>query len=198
MGVEDATLEHKENLQHVSGRSGDIATTLVGEDGCNVLITPEMNRKCLRRIDFLLMPVMFISFGLQYMDKTCLTGAALFGIIQDLDLYSIETFGSSNQPVLSLRRYSYASMIFYWGYMLGGMWAQRCHHFPVAFLVLTVPLVIPGALLSQRLPVGKFVGIAIIIWGGVSICTIAVKSYEGLLVQRCVIGQPRSRADRDD
>jgi hypothetical protein len=118
MGFEDATLEHKE---HVSGRSADIATTLVGEGGCNVLITPEMNRKCLRRIDFLLMPVMFISFGLQYMDKACLTGAALFGIIQDLDLYSIETFGSSNQPVLSLRRYSYASMIFYWGYLLGGM-----------------------------------------------------------------------------
>ena len=60
--------------------SHDVATQLV-----DVVIagdiTPEEERNTLRRIDYVLMPVMFISFALQYMDKSCLTGAALFGIL---------------------------------------------------------------------------------------------------------------------
>jgi hypothetical protein len=52
-------------------------------------ITPEQDKQCLRRIDLVLMPVMFLTFALQVLDKVCLTSAALFGIIQDLDLYTV-------------------------------------------------------------------------------------------------------------
>ena len=49
-------------------------------------ISPEEAKQVLRRIDFVMMPVMFITYALQYMDKSCLTGSALFGILSDLQL----------------------------------------------------------------------------------------------------------------
>ena len=68
--------------------SRDVATQLVDTVVAGD-ITPEEERTALRRIDCVLMPVMFISFALQYMDKSCLTGAALFGILTDLDLLKL-------------------------------------------------------------------------------------------------------------
>ena len=67
---------------------GDVATQLVDVNTPGN-ITLEQDKQCLRRIDLVLMPVMFISFALQYLDKVCLTSAALFGILQDLDLYTM-------------------------------------------------------------------------------------------------------------
>ncbi|KAH8697382.1 MFS general substrate transporter [Talaromyces proteolyticus] len=113
------------------------------------------------------MPLLTISFGLQYMDKTCLTGAALFGIVQDLHLYQIVPTSNGKGESTSLQKYGYVSMIFFWGYLLG---------------------VFPGVILSQKLPLGKFVGASIMLWGGVTTCTMAVKSYEGFLVQRFFLG----------
>lgn len=65
--------------------SSDIATQLVDNYTHNS-ITVQQDRACLRRIDLVLMPVMFLSFAIQYLDKACLTGAALYGILVDLDL----------------------------------------------------------------------------------------------------------------
>ena len=117
IGSHDVIAKHAEQAKRDSGKSQDIATRLVDADSSNVTVTPELNRKCLRRIDLMLMPMMFISFGLEYMDKTCLTGAALFGIVEDLDLYTVAVF--DGKPALDLNKYSYASLIFYWGYLLG-------------------------------------------------------------------------------
>lgn len=68
--------------------SRDVAVQLVDTDVAGD-ITSEEERSALRRIDCVLMPIMFISFALQYMDKSCLTGAALFGILTDLDLVKL-------------------------------------------------------------------------------------------------------------
>ena len=68
--------------------SQDVATKLVDMVIAGD-ITPEEERSALRRIDYVLMPAMFVSFALQYMDKACLTGAALFGILTDLDLVKL-------------------------------------------------------------------------------------------------------------
>ena len=86
---DDEQAAHVEGL-HVEKvvTSGDIATQLV--DIYNqTTITPEQDRQCLHRIDLILMPVMFLSFALQYLDKACLTTAALFGIVADLHLYKM-------------------------------------------------------------------------------------------------------------
>jgi hypothetical protein len=36
----------------------------------------------------------------------------------------------------------------------------------------------------QKVPLAKYVSVMMTIWGGVTICTVAVHSYQGLLVQR--------------
>ncbi len=76
--------DHK--LKHTGSK--DVALQLV-----DTLVASEFSaqedRSTLRRIDAVLMPVMFISFALQFMDKACLTGAALFGILQDLKLVQL-------------------------------------------------------------------------------------------------------------
>lgn len=68
--------------------SRDVALQLV-DTSIAGNITAEEERSALRRIDCVLMPTMFVSFALQYMDKACLTGAALFGILTDLDLVEV-------------------------------------------------------------------------------------------------------------
>ena len=75
---------HNEKLANC----GDIAGQLVDVDRQGN-ITPDDDRRCLRRIDIFLMPVMFVSFAIQYMDKACLTAAALFGILPDLELFQM-------------------------------------------------------------------------------------------------------------
>lgn len=111
-----AELEHQEHCKASSGREQDVAVAFAGD----ITVTPALERKYRRRTDALLMPVLSISFGLQYMDKTCLTGAALFGIIQDLHLYQIVPSSDGKGETTSLQKYAYVSMIFFWGYLLGG------------------------------------------------------------------------------
>ncbi|KAL2815112.1 major facilitator superfamily domain-containing protein [Aspergillus granulosus] len=149
-----ATSDEKPSALHI-----DSAAEFVG-DG-NESYTEEQERQCLRRVDMVLMPVMFLTMALQYMDKACLTGAAMFGILTDLDLLQI------NRSGLDMTRYSYCTMIFYWGYLLG------------------TP---PAVYLAQKAPLAKYVSVMMTIWGGVTICTVAVQSYQGLLVQRFFLG----------
>ena len=120
MARPDTYSERVEHANTDSAKSGDIATHLVDATFSNVTVTPEHSRQCLRRIDLMLMPIMFISFGLQFMDKTCLTGAALFGIVEDLNLFEVTVY--DGEVAVDLARYSYASLIFYWGYLVGCKW----------------------------------------------------------------------------
>jgi hypothetical protein len=81
----NSSAAEKDYTQHPSH---DVATQLVDTVVAGD-ITHEEDKSALRRIDCVLMPVMFVSFALQYMDKSCLTGAALFGILTDLDLVKL-------------------------------------------------------------------------------------------------------------
>lgn len=75
----------------------------------------------LRKLDFFLLPLSILTFMLQYIDKVILNGASQFGIIEDLDLYTVQgyTHGPDPQPILDLQRYSVATLIFYWGCLAG-------------------------------------------------------------------------------
>lgn len=68
--------------------------------------TPPSTRLCLRA-DILLMPLLVIAFGLQYLDKATLGSATLWGILTDLDL----TPG----------RYAQANAFFYYGYLTAAL-----------------------------------------------------------------------------
>lgn len=62
-------------------------------------------RYVLRTLDWRLMPILCITYGLQYYDKAMLSQAALFGLIPDLEL--------------SGTRYSFSASIFYLGFIAG-------------------------------------------------------------------------------
>ncbi|KAJ9107150.1 hypothetical protein QFC19_002810 [Naganishia cerealis] len=64
------------------------------------------------RIDFLILPILTIAYGLQYYDKAVLGSATLFGILTDLDL--------------TAARYSQANAFFYYSYAVAA--------FPMAIL----------------------------------------------------------------
>lgn len=159
----DRDLESKSNTD-LENSDVDLAARFVDANRAHS-VSPEAERRVLRRVDLFLIPVLFVTFAFQYMDKACLTGAALFGILPDLKLTSVDFVNGKAVP--NTLKYSYASLIFYWGYLLG---------------------LIPGVYLSQRFPLGKYVATVIFLWGGVTICTVAVKNYPGLMVQRFFLG----------
>ncbi|KAH6717179.1 hypothetical protein BKA61DRAFT_671641 [Leptodontidium sp. MPI-SDFR-AT-0119] len=107
--------EGEKSIQDLDGDL-DIRAKRAHLDNAQVL-SPAENRRVLLRIDKVLMPLMFISYGLQYMDKALLSSAAQFGIVDDLDLYDVAIIGG--QPVVDLKKFSYATLIFCWGFVLG-------------------------------------------------------------------------------
>lgn len=159
----DRDLESKSNTD-LDNSDVDLAARFVDANRAHS-VSPEAERRVLRRVDLFLIPVLFVTFAFQYMDKACLTGAAIFGILGDLKLTSVDFVNGKAVP--NTLKYSYASLIFYWGYLLG---------------------LIPGVYLSQRLPLGKYVATVVFLWGGVTVCTVAVNNYPGLMVQRFFLG----------
>ncbi|KAI0880855.1 putative allantoate permease [Annulohypoxylon maeteangense] len=75
-------------------------------------------RRILRRIDWRIMPLLFLTYALNFMDKTILSSAAVFGLRQDTHLK-----GSN---------YSWVSSVFYFGYFL---WA-----YPTTLLIARLPI----------------------------------------------------------
>ncbi|TNY20536.1 MFS general substrate transporter [Rhodotorula diobovata] len=124
-------------------------------------------RRLVRKVDMLLMPVLLCSAGLQYYDKAVLGSAAIFGIIKDLGLSTTHIDPETGKAVVSTLRYSTASSAFYWGYIVA---------------------VLPFALLLQRFPLAKTLSACIFLWGVTALLTIVCTSYEGLVVQRIFLG----------
>lgn len=81
-----------------------------------------------RRLDWRLMPVLCVTYGLQHYDKTMLSQAAIFGLRDDLGL-------------LEGDRYSFSASIFYLGFIAGAYplmaLAQRFPLERVASLIVT-------------------------------------------------------------
>lgn len=63
------------------------------------------------------MPILTISYGLQYYDKAVLGSASVFGIIKDLGLSTTKT-SASGVVTTSTLRFSTANAAFYWGYIV--------------------------------------------------------------------------------
>ncbi|RSL95380.1 hypothetical protein CEP52_012069 [Fusarium oligoseptatum] len=63
-----------------------------------------MKKKLVRKIDLRLMPLLIVSYGLQYLDKTSLAYSAILGLREDLHLKG--------------QQFSWASSIFYIGYLV--------------------------------------------------------------------------------
>jgi hypothetical protein len=75
-------------------------------------------RSVLRKIDCRIIPLLFITYNLNFMDKTILSSASVFGLNEDTGLKGQE--------------YSWVSSIFYFGYFL---W-----EYPTTFLIQKLPV----------------------------------------------------------
>ncbi|KIV90724.1 hypothetical protein PV10_05350 [Exophiala mesophila] len=75
-------------------------------------------RKLLRKIDLWIMPLLTVSYLLQFLDKQSLNFSSVMGIIQDLDLRGTQ--------------YSWSSSVFYFGYL--------AFSYPASFLMVRLPL----------------------------------------------------------
>ncbi|CUM68118.1 uncharacterized protein PRCAT00005835001 [Priceomyces carsonii] len=106
-----------------------------------------------RKVDFRIIPLLFITYSLQFMDKLALSSSSVFGVREDNHLVGQD--------------YSWVSSIFYFGYLAG--------QFPVTRMV-------------QIVPIGKFIGATVTLWGVVLACSASSESYVGLLVARFFLG----------
>ncbi|EXJ86942.1 hypothetical protein A1O3_03896 [Capronia epimyces CBS 606.96] len=142
-------------------QDGDIALRLFANvDDLHEPIEPEEEKKLIRKIDLLILPLIAVNYAFFYIDKTTLSYAAIFGIRDDLKLHGTQ--------------YSWLSSLFYFGFLA---WA-----FPTNFLM-------------QRLPLGKYVGFNIFLWGIFLMLQAACNSFATLGVLRVLAGMAESCSD---
>ncbi|ESZ92444.1 hypothetical protein SBOR_7161 [Sclerotinia borealis F-4128] len=98
-----------------------IKSTKQNEDANSIDSYPEnpaFAKRLLRKIDLRLMPLMFITFNFNYIDKTILSSAAVFGLVGDTHLVG--------------NQFSSISSMFYFGYLF---W-----EYPGVYLIQTLPV----------------------------------------------------------
>ncbi|KAM3074430.1 Allantoate permease, variant 2 [Clarireedia jacksonii] len=78
---------HDPMFKHADPNDGDEALkAFAGHDGEMIVMTPEMEKKLLRKIDWNLMPMLCVVYGLNYLDKTTLSYASIMGLQTSLHL----------------------------------------------------------------------------------------------------------------
>ncbi|OCF37930.1 allantoate permease [Kwoniella heveanensis BCC8398] len=122
-------------------------------------------RKVVRKIDFILLPIMLVTYGLQYYDKNTLSTAILYGMLDDLDLTR------TVNGVTYLTRYSTAAAAFYYGYIVA---------------------VLPMGLVFTRFPLAKTAAFFVLIWGIICLLTVTCTNYPGFVAQRVFLGLAES------
>ncbi|CAK7220011.1 hypothetical protein SBRCBS47491_004045 [Sporothrix bragantina] len=162
--VDAVTIDAEKDLSKLAAAAaghGDVALALfntIGEIGEE--IDPEEEKRLVRKIDRLLLPLCAISYIFFFIDKTTLSYAAVFGIQADLDMHGTD--------------YSWLSSLFYFGFLV---WA------------------LPANLLLQRLPVGMYLGINIMLWGILLMAQAACNNFASLAALRVLGGAVEAVAD---
>lgn len=111
-----ASLEELRQVTSVDTVHQDEALKVLAQYAGDKGWTAEEEKTLTRKIDWKLIPLLCITYGLQYYDKAMLSQAALFGLREDLKL----SIGD---------RYSFSASIFYLGFIVGSypaiLMAQR-------------------------------------------------------------------------
>ncbi|KAJ9610560.1 hypothetical protein H2200_005337 [Cladophialophora chaetospira] len=142
-------------------QDGDVALALFANaEDLHIPVEPEEEKKLIRKIDLLILPLIGVCYAFFYIDKTTLSYAAIFGIRDDLNLHGTQ--------------YSWLSSLFYFGFLA---WA-----FPTNFLM-------------QRLPLGKYLGFNIFMWGFFLMLQAACNSFATLGVLRALAGAAEACSD---
>lgn len=134
---------------HIDDEAGELAAKALAVNSLDT----EASKRVLKKIDLYILPFLCITYALQFIDKTCLGYSSVYGIIPDNRLQGQD--------------YSWASSIFYFGYLIAEY---------------------PGVAIIQKFPVAKFLGVNIVLWGAVLMTTAACHSFAGLATARFFLG----------
>ncbi|UPK92305.1 hypothetical protein LCI18_003240 [Fusarium solani-melongenae] len=116
-------------------------------------LSTEEDAQILRKIDLYLIPIFLFSYLFQTLDKQSLGFSAIMGLEEDLNL--------------SGSQYSWASSIYYFGYL--------AFSYPASYLIV-------------KLPLGKLIASACTMWGAVLIASAGSFNASGLLAARFFLG----------
>ncbi|VUC31124.1 unnamed protein product [Clonostachys rosea] len=94
--VESATQVQNDNGAAAHGGNDDLVNKFAGQKGAAaeflkqidqpIVVTPEDNKRVLRKIDWRILPIIVFVYCLQSLDKTSLSYASVFGLIKDTNL----------------------------------------------------------------------------------------------------------------
>ncbi|KAJ5113598.1 hypothetical protein N7456_002132 [Penicillium angulare] len=138
--------------------------------------SPEAEKKLVRKIDFMILPIMAFAYLMAFLDKQTLNYSALMGIQQDLHLVGSQ--------------YSWTSGIFYFGYLF------------FSYVYLSLPKndllfpnyfnlghdSYPASLLMVKFPLGKYLAINFMLWAIILACHAATKNFATFMVTRFFLG----------
>lgn len=133
---------------------------------------PSEEKRLVRKIDWRLLPVLCMTYGLQYYDKAMLSQAVCFHFQYPSLNKRLLTF----QAIFGLRqdlglivgnRYSMSAAIFYLGFVVGA--------YPTMFL-------------AQRYPIHHVASGIVTLWGICLILTSVCHNYQSLYAQRFFLG----------
>ncbi|XWW92704.1 hypothetical protein V2A60_000629 [Cordyceps javanica] len=160
MAVKDQPAHHAEHHEvdfvkglDYSDQNQDDASKFIGQLGGITEYSAQEANRVRWKLDLILLPMMTITYLLSFMDKVALSQASIFGILKDDHLSGAD--------------YSWASAIFYFGYLV----AQY-----------------PCALLMQKLPIGRYFGVMIVGWGVATTAQAATTSFASLATCRFFLG----------
>lgn len=108
--------------------------------------TKALAERVLRKIDLRILVIMFVTYNLNFMDKTILSSAAVFGLEEDNHLVG--------------KQYSWVGSIFYFGYLI--------FEYPTTILIQNLPVgkylsgvtLIWGAIVATTAACSSFGGLA--------------------------------------
>ncbi|KAJ5145830.1 Major facilitator superfamily domain general substrate transporter [Penicillium bovifimosum] len=181
------TAQEQTTFKKAKHVDGDTAMALFDDpDELHEEVDPAEARKLLWKIDFMILPYLAVCYAFFYIDKVSLLssiGYTMFpSCLFDTDnpfsekttLSYAAIFGIRDDLNLHGTQYSWLSSIFYFGFLA---WA-----FPTNFLM-------------QRLPIGKYLGVNIFLWGFFLMLQAACNSFETLAVLRALGGAAEACSD---
>ncbi|KAF8860176.1 MFS general substrate transporter [Acephala macrosclerotiorum] len=124
---EKAALEHPTNSQSPSLNPDEISPAHAGyqdenyelyKNGREVDYDPAEVKRVLRKVDFRIIPILFVTYMLQYLDKNSLNFASVYGLQKGTHLHGQD--------------YSWLGSIFYFGYLF--------FQFPSGYLLQKLPI----------------------------------------------------------
>ena len=115
--------------------------------------SPRGIRRIQTKVDWCIVPIMFLCYTMQFIDKVLLNYAAVMGLNKDLKLK-------------------------------GNNFSNTATAFFIAYLIAEIP----NALVLQWVPVARWLGVNVVLWGIATACTAAAKDYNSLLAARIFLG----------